>query len=64
MSQYPACLCCSYELLHRVSARGTVWFCAHCFQEMPDPKLLYRRRVDSLEAQVLSGQVMKCTGKS
>lgn len=56
MSQYPACPCCSYELLHRVSARGTIWFCSHCYQEMPVLESRHRQLSDSLEVQVLGGE--------
>lgn len=35
MSQYPICPCCSYGLINRFGAEGAVWFCPHCYQEMP-----------------------------
>ena len=55
MSQYPACPCCSYELLHRVSAKGSTWFCSHCYQEMPGPDVSNRQLSGSLVSQVLRG---------
>lgn len=55
MSKYPACPCCSYELLHRLTTRGAIWFCAHCYQEMPGPDVSHRRLSGSLESQVIQG---------
>lgn len=47
MPHYPECPCCSYRLLRRVSAGRTVWFCSHCYQEMPHALL-----TDSLETLI------------
>lgn len=47
MPHYPDCPCCSYQLLRRLSAGRTIWFCSHCYQEMPHPE-----RAGSLETLV------------
>ena len=52
MSGYPDCPCCSYELIRRVSSRGTVWFCSHCYQEMPVHGLSDFRKLAALGASV------------
>jgi ribosomal protein L37AE/L43A len=30
------CPCCSYQLLRHIRHHQIIWFCRHCWQEMPD----------------------------
>ncbi len=33
------CPCCYRPMIQHFRHRQTVWFCRHCWQEMPDPEM-------------------------
>lgn len=54
MNTFNTCPCCSTPLLHHFGNHREYWFCRHCWQEIPQLRINWRKNRTEIDTINLS----------